>query len=161
MPMDPLFRSNSAVWAKIGILPKMILILNLSTYQAQYALRSWEKNKNFCPIFGWNNFWFKFFIKFWAKKPPSGRFLITHSPPDSWLIGPKIIVKRIPLVAQNSSVLLLPKVAASLKLHDSTARWCFCWFLAKKLQVNMIAKMIAKMNLQTWWNFLESARPNV
>ena len=29
---------------------------------------------------------------------------------------------RIPLVAQNSSVLLLPKVAASLKLHDSTAR---------------------------------------
>ena len=29
---------------------------------------------------------------------------------------------RIPLVAQNSSVLLLPKVAASLKLHDSTTR---------------------------------------
>ena len=68
---------------------------------------------------------------------------------------------RIPLVAQNSSVLLLPKFAASLKLYDSTARWCFCWFLAKKLQVNMIAKMIAKINLQTWWNFLESARPNV
>ena len=68
---------------------------------------------------------------------------------------------RIPLVAQNSSVLLLPKVAASLKLHDSTAKWCFCWFLAKNLQVHIIAKMIAKMNLQTWWNFLESTRPNV
>ena len=29
---------------------------------------------------------------------------------------------RIPLVAQNYSVLLLPKVAVSLELHDSTAR---------------------------------------
>ena len=56
---------------------------------------------------------------------------------------------RIPLVAQNSSLLLVPKVAASLKLHNSTTSRCFYWFLAKNLQPNKFAKLVqyAQCNL--------------
>ena len=43
-------------------------------------------------------------------------------------------------MAQNSSLLLVPKVAASLKLHNSTASQCFYLFLAKNLQPNKFAK---------------------
>ena len=43
-------------------------------------------------------------------------------------------------MAQNSSLLLVPKVAASLKLLNSTTSWCFYWFLAKNLQPNKFAK---------------------
>ena len=139
-------------------------ILSLVNWVWATALIGWQKSNKFMSLPWATKSKFEALIGLGTKMMfglwLDALFLFIESMAFCWHRNKKGAL-RIPLVAQNSSVLLLPKVAASLKLHDSTARWCFCWFLAKNLQVHIIAKMIAKMNLQTWWNFLESARPNV